>query len=57
MTTDSATPVIAGVDGSPAGYRAATWAAGEAHARGRELMLLAHRGPKQRNCPPSRVCR
>ncbi len=41
MTMDSAGPVIAGVDGSPAGYQAATWAAREAWMRGRRLLLLA----------------
>lgn len=33
-------PVIAGVDGSPAAFRAATWAAHEARLRGRRLHLL-----------------
>lgn len=41
MTTDSAAPVIAGVDGSPAGYRAAVWSAQEANSRGRQLVLLS----------------
>jgi nucleotide-binding universal stress UspA family protein len=33
-------PVLAGVDGSPAAFRAATWAAHEARLRGRRLHLL-----------------
>jgi nucleotide-binding universal stress UspA family protein len=41
MTIDSAAPVIVGVDGSPAGYRSAVWAAREAQIRGRQLLLLA----------------
>lgn len=41
MNTEVAAPVIAGVDGSPAGYRAAVWAAVEAKSSGRQLLLLA----------------
>jgi hypothetical protein len=41
MNTDVAAPVIAGVDGSPAGYRAAIWAALEAKSSGQPLLLPA----------------
>lgn len=41
MTTDRSGPVIAGVDGSPAGYRAAVWAGQEAQSRGRPVVLLS----------------
>ena len=41
MIIDSAAPVLAGVDGSPAGYRAAAWAAQEAGLRGRALLLVS----------------
>jgi nucleotide-binding universal stress UspA family protein len=41
MTIDSAAPVIAGVDGSPGGYRAAVWAAQAAQLRSRPLVLLS----------------
>jgi nucleotide-binding universal stress UspA family protein len=41
MSIDAVAPVIAGVDGSPAGYRAADWAAREAQSQGRALVLLS----------------
>ena len=33
-------PVLAGVDGSPAAFRAVSWAAHEARLQGRRLHLL-----------------
>jgi nucleotide-binding universal stress UspA family protein len=41
MAIDSAAPVIAGVDGSPAGYEAAVWAADEARIHGCRLVLVS----------------
>jgi nucleotide-binding universal stress UspA family protein len=41
MTTDRESTVVAGIDGSPAGSRAAVWAAAAARRRGQRLVLLS----------------